>query len=48
MLSNSLLFMPETTKLDFLYHKYVPFKHYIPLRADMNDILEKFDWAESH
>jgi hypothetical protein len=48
MVSETLLFMAETPMLDFYYDKYVAFKHYIPVKPDFSDIIEKFEWAESH
>ena len=30
------------------YDRIKPFEHYVPVRADMSDLLEKIDWARSH
>ena len=30
------------------YDRITPFEHYVPVRADMSDLVEKIDWARSH
>jgi Glycosyl transferase family 90 len=30
------------------YDRIKPFEHYIPVRADMSDLLEKIEWAKAH
>ncbi len=30
------------------YDRIKPFEHYLPIRADMSDLLEKIDWVRSH
>lgn len=30
------------------YDRIKPFKHYIPIKADLSDLFEKIDWARAH
>jgi hypothetical protein len=30
------------------YDRIRPFEHFVPVRADMSDLLEKIDWVRSH
>jgi hypothetical protein len=30
------------------YDRLVPWQHYVPVKADMSDLLEKIDWVRSH
>ena len=43
-----VLFHHETPTRDYFYDKLEPMVHYIPVRTDLEDLKEKFDWAESH
>jgi len=43
-----LLFHHVTPTGDYLHEKLVPWVHYVPVKADLSDLREKFDWAESH
>mmetsp|Transcript_7678 Transcript_7678/g.10016 ORF Transcript_7678/g.10016 Transcript_7678/m.10016 type:complete len:176 (+) Transcript_7678:1-528(+) len=43
-----LLFHHETMTKDYIHDRIKPWKHYIPVREDLKDLKEKFDWAESH
>ena len=43
-----LLFHHVTPMKDYIHDHLVPWRHYIPVSADLNDLKSKFDWAESH
>jgi len=43
-----LLFHHETPMKDYLHDKMVKWVHYVPVKEDLSDLKEKFDWAESH
>ena len=43
-----LLFHHETPMKDYLHDKMVKWVHYVPIKEDLSDLKEKFDWAESH
>lgn len=43
-----LLFHHETPAKDWFYDELVPWKHYVPVRTDLTDLREKFEWAEAN
>lgn len=43
-----LLFHHETPTRDFFYDDIRPWVHYVPVRTDLSDLREKYDWAEAH
>ncbi|KAL7532469.1 hypothetical protein ACHAWF_004144 [Thalassiosira exigua] len=43
-----LLFHHVTPTKDYLHDLMVPWVHYVPVRADLSDLREKYEWAESH
>ena len=43
-----LLFHHVTPTKDYFHDHLKPWKHYIPVRADLKDLKSKYDWAESH
>ena len=43
-----LLFHHETPMKDYLHEKMVKWVHYVPIKEDLSDLKEKFDWAETH
>eukprot|EP00581_Thalassiosira_minuscula_P029020 CAMPEP_0183759078 /NCGR_PEP_ID=MMETSP0739-20130205/6841_1 /TAXON_ID=385413 /ORGANISM="Thalassiosira miniscula, Strain CCMP1093" /LENGTH=755 /DNA_ID=CAMNT_0025996785 /DNA_START=97 /DNA_END=2364 /DNA_ORIENTATION=+ len=43
-----VLFHHQTPTKDYNHAKIEPWVHYIPLKEDLSDLREKFDWAESH
>mmetsp|Transcript_41538 Transcript_41538/g.87173 ORF Transcript_41538/g.87173 Transcript_41538/m.87173 type:complete len:623 (-) Transcript_41538:20-1888(-) len=43
-----LLFHHVTPTKDYIHDRLVPWKHYIPVMANLRDLKKKFDWAESH
>lgn len=44
-----LLFHHETTMTEFLLNDELkPYIHYIPVKMDLSDLMEKLRWAESH
>jgi len=48
LLMPGLLFHHETLTKDFFHDEMKPYVHYVPVRQDLSDLKEKFDWAESH
>ena len=48
LLMPGLLFHHETLTKDFFYDEMKPYVHYVPVKQDLSDLREKFDWAESH
>jgi len=43
-----VLFHHETPTKDYNHASIKPWVHYIPVREDLKDLREKFEWAESH
>jgi len=43
-----VLFHHETLTRDWFYDEIKPWVHYIPVKMDLSDLREKFEWAESH
>ena len=43
-----LLFHHVTPTKDYFHDKLQPWVHYVPVKADLSDLKEKYDWAESH
>jgi hypothetical protein len=38
----------ETPTMDWFFKELRPWYHYVPVRTDLSDLKEKFDWAEAH
>eukprot|EP00584_Thalassiosira_punctigera_P013834 CAMPEP_0172553312 /NCGR_PEP_ID=MMETSP1067-20121228/50006_1 /TAXON_ID=265564 ORGANISM="Thalassiosira punctigera, Strain Tpunct2005C2" /NCGR_SAMPLE_ID=MMETSP1067 /ASSEMBLY_ACC=CAM_ASM_000444 /LENGTH=644 /DNA_ID=CAMNT_0013341477 /DNA_START=250 /DNA_END=2184 /DNA_ORIENTATION=+ len=43
-----VLFHHVTPTKDWFHDLLVPWQHYIPVKTDLSDLREKFEWAESH
>jgi Glycosyl transferase family 90 len=43
-----LLFHHETPTMDWFFKELWPWYHYVPVRTDLSDLKERFDWAEAH
>ena len=43
-----LLFHHETVAKDYIHDDMLPWVHYIPVKEDLSDLMEKLEWAESH
>jgi|Transcript_4916 hypothetical protein len=43
-----LLFHHQTPTKDYLHDILVPWVHYVPIKQDLSDLKEKYEWAESH
>lgn len=48
MNSNRLIFMQDRFYKTFIEEDLKPFKHYIPVKYDFSDLIDKIQWAESH
>lgn len=48
LLMPGLLFHHETLTKDFFYDEMKPYVHYIPVKQDLSDLKQRFDWAESN
>lgn len=45
LLSNSVVFKVNSHYEQWYYHRLKPWKHYIPVAADLSDLMGKLDWA---
>jgi hypothetical protein len=43
-----VLFHHETSMKDSYFDDLEPWTHYIPIKEDLSDLREKYEWAESH
>ena len=48
LLSNSLVIKQITTNVQWYYGGLEPYKHYLPVKEDLSDLLEKIQWARAH
>jgi hypothetical protein len=48
LLSNSLTFLQEAEGVQWFYGAIEPFVHFIPVKSDLSDLIEKLQWAQSH
>ncbi|MGN0384197.1 MAG: glycosyl transferase family 90 [Eubacterium sp.] len=48
MFSGRPLFIADRPWKEFWNNDVVPFVHYIPVKEDLSDLVERVDWAESH
>lgn len=45
---DSVVLKQESTYYEHFYNELRPWEHYIPIRADLGDLLEKVQWARDH
>lgn len=48
MNSNRLIFMQDRFYKTFIEEHLKPFEHYIPVKYDFSDLIDKIQWAENH
>jgi hypothetical protein len=48
LLMPGVLFHHETNTKDFFYDEMKPYVHFIPVKQDLSDLREKFEWAVAH
>ena len=48
LLSNSLVIKQVTPNVQWYYGGLEPYKHYLPVKEDLSDLLEKIGWAREH
>jgi len=48
LLSNSLVFKPDSPYIAWFEHGLKPYVHYIPIHSNMDDLIEKIQWARAH
>uniref|UniRef100_A0A3Q3AY00 Protein O-glucosyltransferase 2 n=1 Tax=Kryptolebias marmoratus TaxID=37003 RepID=A0A3Q3AY00_KRYMA len=45
---DSVVLKQDSGYYEHFYHELKPWEHYIPVRADLGDLLEKIQWARDH
>lgn len=48
LLSGSLTLKQESDEVQYFYSALKPYEHYLPVKNDLSDLLEKISWAKSH
>uniref|UniRef100_UPI00358F95EA protein O-glucosyltransferase 2 n=1 Tax=Myxine glutinosa TaxID=7769 RepID=UPI00358F95EA len=44
----SLVLKQDSSYYEFFYKDLVPWKHYVPFRRDLGDLMDKIQWAKDH
>lgn len=44
----SLILRPASEYYEFFYPLLEPYRHYVPMHANLSDMLEKIQWARDH
>lgn len=45
---NSLVFKQESAFYEHFYKRLEPMKHYIPVKRDLSDLVDKVKWAQNN
>lgn len=48
LLSGSVTFKQDSPDIMYFYSELIPWKHYIPVKNDLSDLLDKLHWAKTH
>lgn len=48
LLSDSVVLKQDSPYYEHFYADLEPWVHYIPIRRDLSDVLEKINWAREH
>jgi len=48
MAGNSLVFKQDSEYVEWFYDGLEPYKHYIPVKRDLSDLVEKVQWAKDN
>lgn len=46
--SNSVVFKQITNSMQWFYSLLQPYKHFIPFKEDLSDLLDQIEWAKDH
>ncbi|TDG44736.1 hypothetical protein AWZ03_008877 [Drosophila navojoa] len=44
----SLVFKQDSHYYEHFYSKLVPYKHFVPIKRDLSDVIEKIEWARAN
>ncbi|CAF0767144.1 unnamed protein product [Rotaria sordida] len=45
---DGLIFKQTSSYYEHFYRDLIPYKHYIPIKKDLSDLIEKIQWAKDH
>lgn len=48
LLSGSLVFKQESPDIMYFYPELIAWEHYVPVKNDLSDLVEKIQWAKKH
>lgn len=48
LFTNSLVLKPDSDNIQWYHPELKPYVHYIPVKSNLEDILEKLHWAQEH
>lgn len=48
LLSDSVAFKQESDQEQWFYAALKPYEHYVPIKNDLEDLIEKIEWAKTH
>lgn len=48
LLSDSLILKPESDQIQWFYRGLMPYVHYLPVAADLSDLIEQIEWAREN
>lgn len=48
LLSGSLTFKPDSDEIQWFYGALKPNVHYVPVKGNLSDLVEKIEWAKAH
>lgn len=48
MAGGSLILKQESNYYEHFYNQLKPYEHFIPLKPDLSDVVEKIRWAKDH
>jgi len=48
LLSNSICFKQESNQIQWFYGALHPYEHYIPIKNDISDLIDKINWAKKN
>lgn len=46
--SGSVIFKPESDWQQWFYDSFIPWKHYVPVKDDFEDVIEKLEWCKNN
>lgn len=48
LLSKCLTFKPQTDEVQWFTRALIPYVHYVPVKTDLSDLIDRFEWAKAH